>query len=333
MSDASPRSHRTRWILSIAIGLANAYLLSRSDGGPPGYAAADLTPLLHAARMVLAGESPYTGATMLYPMPALLSLIPLTPFSDLHAYAIWGGLASGLITWAAFGRHGPHGIAVTLSRCANRAIVLAQWAPWQYLGALYPGWQVLAAAKPTIGLIVWLYRPTRWAFIGGIILVLLSFVVLPTWLNGWLGHTGRADWYVPALLVWQGGGPLLAFAVLRWRRPEARLLLALAIVPHNFIWYDQLLLFLVPTRPRELWSLCVLSWVSAVVANYFFQRAGIPEPAGQIAFRAPIVALLYLPSLAMTLRRPNEGPAVPWLEGRIAGLPSWIRGSPAPAAA
>jgi hypothetical protein len=222
-------------------------------------------------------------------------------------------------------------MAVVLSRCANRAIILAQWTPWQYLGGLYPGWQVLAAAKPTIGLIVWLYRPTRWAFIGGIVLVAISFVVLPTWLTEWLGHTGTANWYVPALLVWQGGGPLLVLAVLRWRRPEARLLLGLALIPHNFIWYDQLLLFLVPEKPRELWTLCVLSWISTVVADYFFRRAGIPEPAGQVAFRAPIVALLYIPALLMTLRRANQGKTVPWLEARIARFPSWIRGSASPA--
>ena len=135
---------------------------------------------------------------------------------------------------------------------------------------------------------------------------MLSFVVLPTCHGlAWTHH--GANWYVPALSVWQGGGPLLALAALRWRRPEARLLLGLAIVPQNFIWYDQLLLFLVPTRPRELWTLCVLSWVSMVVAHYYFiGRDPRACRAGRVS-RSHIVALLYLPALAMTLRRPNEG--------------------------
>jgi hypothetical protein len=151
---------------------------------------------------------------------------------------------------------------------------------------------------------------------------------VPTWLPDWLGHGSGVTWYVPAAFVWQGGGPLLLLSLLRWRRPEARLLLALAVVPHNYVWYDQLLLFLVPDKPRQLWAMWALSWASMHVADYYFARAGIPEPAGQIAFRAPVVALLYLPSLAMLLSRRNEGTAPAWLEKRIATLPAWLRGAP-----
>lgn len=294
-----------RVALSLFIGLAVAWGLLHAPTGPDWYAAGDLTPLLRAARMVLAGEDPYTGMTMLYPLPALLVLTPVAPLPVTVTYALWGGLAAGLLVWAAVGRHGLHGLAVPLSWCANRAIVLGQWTVWQYLGGIYPAWQVLAGAKPTLGLVVWCYRPTRWAFIGGAVLAFASFTIQPTWFGQWLGESSGVTWYRPAAMIWLGGGPLLLLAARRWRRPEARLLLALAVVPHNFIWYDQLLLFLVPKTPRELWALCLLSWVSRSVAQYVFTRAGIPEPPGQVAFRAPIVALLYLPALAMVLRRPN----------------------------
>jgi hypothetical protein len=322
----------TRLLLGVALGVVTYQaLLSAPDSpGLEWYVAGDLTPLLQAARIVLAGGDPYPQMTMLYPMPALLTLTPLAWLPMRTAYALWGGLGAGLLVWAAVGRHGPHGMAVWFSWCANRAIILGQWTVWQYLGGLYPGWQVLAAAKPTLGLIVWCYRPTRWAFVGGLILVSVSFVIQPTWLTEWLGEGKGVNWYVPAILIWQGGGPLLLLATLRWRRPEGRLLAALAFVPHNYIWYDQLLVFLVPQRARELWALCVLSWVSRSVAHYFMARSGLAEPAGQATFRAPIVALMYLPALLMVLRRPNEGPAPTWLKRRIASWPTWIRGTPMP---
>jgi len=138
-----------------------------------------------------------------------------------------------------------------------------------------------------------------------VVLCGVSFLLLPTWVQQWLSQTRGVTFYMPAALVWQGGGPLLLLAGLRWRRPEARLLLALACIPHNMIWYDQLLLFLIPASSIELWLLSALSWVSVLVANALMVRWGLPRSAELEALRAPIVALLYLPSLVMVLRRPN----------------------------
>jgi hypothetical protein len=313
-----------RTALAVIVGAFSGALLLRQPA-PPGYEAADLTPILGAARMVLGGRSPYDGPTMLYPLPGVLSVTPFALLPVLWAYALWSGAAAALLTWAAVGRHGVHGLAIVLSKCANRALVLAQWSPWQFLGGLYPGWQVLAVAKPTLGLIVWCYRPTWWAFVGGAGLLALSFVLFPTWFSDWIGHGRAATAYAPAAAIWQGGGPLLLLAALRWRQPEARLLLAMAFVPHNFIWYDQLLLFLIPATAIQLWLLSALSWLSGAVADFYFARAGIPEPEGQLAFRAPIVGLMYLPCLVMVLRRPNVNPTPGCVEQRITRWVQWFR--------
>ena len=313
-----------RAALAVIVGAFFAALLLRQPA-PPGYEAADLTPVLRAARMVLDGRSPYDGPTMLYPLPGVLFVTPFALLPVLWAYALWSGVAAALLTWAAVGRFGLHGLAIIMSKCVNRALVLAQWSPWQFLGGLYPGWQVLAVAKPTLGLIVWCYRPTWWAFVGGAGMLALSFALFPTWFTDWIGHGRAATAYAPAAAIWQGGGPLLLLAGLRWRQPEARLLLAMAFVPHNFIWYDQLLLFLIPATAIELWGLCALSWLSGAVADFFFARAGIPEPAGQMAFRAPIVALMYLPCLAMVLRRPNVRASAGHVEQRITRWLPWFR--------
>jgi hypothetical protein len=304
-----------RLAVSVVVGAFFTLLLARQSL-PRGYEAADLTGVLIGAREVLAGRSPFlssvasdgTGPRMLSPMPAYLIGTPFTLMTDAIARAIWSGLAAAILTWYAISRHGLHGLAILVSRCTERALGLAQWSPFFFAGALAPGWQVILAAKPTIGLVVWCYRPSRWAFIGGAVLCGASFLLLPAWPQQWLSQMHGVNWYVPAAVVWRGGGPLLLLAALRWRRPEARLLLALACVPHNMIWYEQLLLFLVPATAVELWSLSLLSWVSTAVANTAFAQSGLPQSAEVVAFRAPIVALLYLPALAMVLRRPNVAP-------------------------
>jgi hypothetical protein len=324
---AAPSAALPAWVcavLALVLGVAAARTFAPFP--TPHYEAADLTPLWRGARALAAGANPYAAheglrgpiaqnvdPRLLYPLPAVVLLRPTAAWPLATLRAVWTALAVAAITWVALRRFGAHGLAVLGSSCSANAILLSQWSPLFLAGAVWPPLQALAVAKPTLGLIVWAYRPTRWV-LAGLPLVALAFALRPTWLGEWLAAAGGVSYYVPAAAVWQGGGPLLLLAALRWRRPEARLLLALACVPHNLVWYDQLLLFLVPRRAREAWALAALSWVSLVVGRELLVRGGIPEPAGQVAFRAPIVALLYLPALAMVLARPNAGPPLPgWL--------------------
>jgi hypothetical protein len=320
--------------LLVGLGITLAYLLQSADPKP----AKDLTPILMGTRMILQGHSPFvrdvaldgTGARMLYPMPTYLLFTPIAWLPGFVVRALWSGFAAAMLMWLALGRWGIHGVAAVFSRCGALAISIAQFSPYFFFGALIPGWQVIAAAKPTLGFIVWCYRPSWWPFIGGVVLIGGSFLVLPSWLTEWRSQLSGVGWYLPAAAIWRGGGPLLLLAALRWRRPEGRLLLALACVPHNFAWYDQLLVFLVAQRPRELWSLFILSWLAALGSAYaLFDLGYINRPDPFSIFRIPIVALLYLPALMMVLRRPNEGALPRWMEGCIAGWPRWVRGAPA----
>jgi hypothetical protein len=300
-----------RAALAVIVGAFFVVLLGRQSFGGR-YGAADLTPLITGVRTLPA--NPYTAARppvsdqLLYPVPALIVAAPFAALPLPTARALWGGLAAAALTLVALSRFGWHGFAVLASRCAERALALAQWSPWFFMGALVPPVQFIAAAKPTVALMAFAYRPTRWAVIGAVLLGSASFVLRPTWLGEWLAVSLGHPSYTPAVLVWRGGGPLLLAAALRWRRPEARLLLAMALVPHHYVWYDQLLLFLVPRQAREVWALSALSWISLWPASAALATLGLPETGGgQVAFRAPIVALLYLPCLAMVLWRPNEG--------------------------
>lgn len=320
-----------------SLALGGVVLLGYAFGmQTPGNEARDLTPMLDGARTVLDGRSPFIssvtpdgrGARMLYPMPGYLVVTPLAGLADWLARAVWAGLMMGILTWLAVGRWGLHGIAVVFSRPMEVALTLAQWSPWYVIGALSPGWQALAIAKPTLGAIVWCYRPSRWALIGGVVLCGLSFLILPSWYSEWRSQLVGVDWYLPAGAIWRGGGPLLLLAATRWRRPEGRLLLALACIPHNYLWYDQLLLFLVPEKRRELWTLWGLSWFAQLFTTHYFEVYGlIATPRSWEFYRAPMVALLYLPCLVMVLRRPNEGSVPAWLEQRIARFPAMLRRS------
>jgi hypothetical protein len=128
-----------------------------------------------------------------------------------------------------------------------------------------------------------------------------------------LSHRVNDVYWSPVTIV---GGPLLLLALLKWRRPEARLLVALSIAPQLLLFYDQLLLWLVPKTWRESLLLTVLSWIALFIGNKGF---GANPSTREVvsAYATPILLLLFLPSLAMVMRRPNTGD-VP-LTGRTPG--------------
>jgi hypothetical protein len=121
-----------------------------------------------------------------------------------------------------------------------------------------------------------------------------------------LPHAPAGTKRIPITII---GGPVLLLALLRWRRPEARLLLALAIVPQSILFYDQLLLWLVPATMRQSILLSLLSILALILGERGFP-AGAGHAGVTAAYAPMIMALLFLPCLIMVLRRPNvsDGP-------------------------
>jgi hypothetical protein len=107
-------------------------------------------------------------------------------------------------------------------------------------------------------------------------------------------------------------GVLLLAAVARWRRPEARLLTALACIPQTPTFYDHVLVFVVARTARESLVLVVLTF-----AVYFAVAFAAPfetfQQWGDFVANATN-ALIYAPAVIMVLRRPNEGTVPPLLE-------------------
>jgi hypothetical protein len=133
-----------------------------------------------------------------------------------------------------------------------------------------------------------------------------SFALRPAWFAEWWSALAAPTPHiiVPLTVL---GGPFLLLALIRWRRPEARLLAGLACVPQTFSSYDALLLFLIPeTRTQALVLLTATTLVTGII--------GYVGPAATYAatvhkFAALRIALVYLPALAMILLRPNRAAA------------------------
>jgi hypothetical protein len=113
-------------------------------------------------------------------------------------------------------------------------------------------------------------------------------------------------------------GVLLLATLLRWRRPEARLLAALACVPQTPGFYDHVLVFVVPQTTRESLVLAVMTF-----AVYFAVAFASPfdtfQQWGDFVANATLV-FIYAPAAIMVLRRPNEGAVPQVLERALARL-------------
>jgi hypothetical protein len=291
--------------------------------------ATDFQQLVAAARALLAGADPYgvVGPGMvydwpwrlLYPLPAVLIAAPFSaeafPFGVGAMCFVFVGAAS--FTFA-ITHDGLHRVPLLMSVPALWAFWWAQWSPILAAATVLPFLGFVYAAKPTIGIALFAYRPRISALLGIILIVGVSFLAHPDWLAGWLGavsHSDTGHFLIP--IRWPGGA-LVLLALLRWRRPEARLLIAMSLVPQSPTFYDYLPLAFIPGTYRESVTLTVLTYAVMTLTV-------VGAPGYELTQNLPIsastsVLLVYLPCLIMILRRPNEGTLPRWLLRRIPAL-------------
>ena len=312
--DRLPAAWRTlaRRIL-VTIGVAALAAMMSYDAHPSVYAGtpSDFSMLHAAAKAWLSGSDPYeavgpgrsynVGHGLLYPFTAVLASAPFvySPSPD----PLYAACGAALFAWAISGqRRFRFAWFVLLTPAFIYTVRMSQWSGFMTAAALVPLWGFLLAVKPTIGMGLWLAFPSRRAAIGAAVFAILSLILLPTWPASWLAATSAVTHIRPPVLYW--GGPLILLALLRWRRPEARLLAALACMPHTPELYESLYLFLVPSSLGQGALLAALNW------SIIFARRGVPPPAdyaGDMAANGQwMVLLLYLPCVVMVLRRPNS---------------------------
>ena len=331
-----PISRRFGPALTLAVLAAVISLVKSYD--TPGYAS-DLDQLHYAARVLLAGHNTYAAIgpglngpnwhwPLYYPLTAVLMIAPLASLPIVVARAVFSAVSGATLAWAL--ADGPvWRRAVFISGAWMFAVIAGQWAPLFLAAVFVPQLAWVAAAKPTSGLAA-VAGATRWiglvpAVAIGVLLVATSLTVMPSWPLEWW-HATRGASHIRPLISSVLGIPLLAAAT-RWRRPEARLLLVLALVPQNPGIYETVLLFAIPTNGYQATYFVLASWAVAILAPAASSFADFAAFADTM--RWIVLVSMYLPALAMVLVRPNEGEVPAWLERALASSPSWLRGSAA----
>ena len=331
------RDARGTWNRSRAIGGALAIggiVAAISWAAFPFTHGADFAQFHFHARNWLAGRDPYVGGfpimrrtrivpePLFYPFPTLFVLAPFALLPLRAAMALFVGCSTALLSWGILAKS-PERLPMLLGAGFILASGLGQWTPLVTATLLMPTLGFLAVVKPNVGLASVADDPSANRILGGGALLLLSLAFLPSWPSEWLHNLRSMPGHPIPILV--PGGALALLALLRWRRPEARLLVAMACVPQLMYFADQLPLWLVAKTRRESILLSAASLVAWVISLQAFNREG-----GQPAFDSNWLVLLgvYAPALTMVLLRPNTGSVPAFVERRVARWPTWIGGGP-----
>jgi hypothetical protein len=307
--ELTPRE-RLAIALIIALGAGTATMLAFIQR--PEMLARDFTYPLRGAQALLNGLDPYEAIQpsgpppydwpFMYPLTAALVAVPFAVLPMQLAGVLFVTLSVAAFVYVMTkGGMGRCWALLSVPFCLS--VVLAQWGPLMIAGAMNPllGWSL--AAKPTIGLALFAYRPGWRTALAALALVLLAFIVQPDWLTDWVRVARTLDGHpVPATNV-IGAGAVLS--LLRWRRPEARLVGVMALMPQNLYFYDQLPLLLVARTGREAFALTLTSWVA---------WAGMKVQCGAEPFCGAhaepwILACMYLPAAALACFARQATPA------------------------
>lgn len=342
---------RARWLLATLIAVICAfYTWFQHSYFIAQRVAPDSLFLWRAANLLLAGADPWSaeawsqGAALLgatgdpawqvtlqdslyYPIPAVILWLPLAPLPFLAASTLFNA-AGAFVFVMAVTRDG----LVRAWMCGSVPFMFAmrfgQWSPLIAAAWVYPWLAGILVAKPNLGLPVFLARPSWRAAALCSAMLILPTVFAPSWVSGWLQNVstdmGRSTPHPAPVTLFFGAGAVLLLAALRWRRPEARLFLALACLPQLPYWADQLPLMLIAQTRRE-----VLGMLLVTLIGFSGWLAVAPGTGDFVDTIRPVAVLCtYLPALLVILRRRNAGRTSDrveqWLVPR---LPQFLRGS------
>ena len=309
-------SLRQRLALAAAAAIMTAvYVLyfdfSTHQLGPGG---SDFDQLWFAARALWNGSNPYDvigpgrqfnwAWPLLYPLPAIVAVLPIAWLPLLAARALFAAASVGTLAFA-LSRRGAGMLAILGSaavidaaRAGQLSLLLTAAVMLSWLAFVFP-------LKPPLGIALLAASPTRRslvvALVGGTVLTIAAFIAQPAWVISWIAVLRTTSHMrAPALEL---GGPLLLLALLRWRRLDARILLACALVPHTPALYDVVPVGLVARNFRE--SLVYALLTHAALFSQHFLVPGLPPSAAATMAARILNITVYLPALLAILTRPN----------------------------
>lgn len=269
----------------------------------------DFDLLYHSAVSLTEGMNPYRSTLgnlrypLFYPLPAVLVAIPFTALPIALARPAFD-IAVGWTFAYALWRQAPYALLAVFSGAYIFAMRAGQTTPLVVAASLIPVLGFLLTVKPNTGLACWIARPSRYAAIGGLGLLALTVLLLPSWpLDWWAAIQSQSQHIRPPIL--RPFGWLLLLAAFRWRTSGGRLLLALAVIPQNSLPHELVPLVLIPGNAVEMAVYVVGSWIAVALTSVGQEHA--TSLTGLVVEVWPVLLLsVYLPMLYLVLRRPAD---------------------------
>ena len=281
---------RWRLLVSAAVGIATGtfcwFLMKRLNQG-----AADFSWAIRQASDLLAGRNPYQREMQLYPLPAALFGLPFTKVPAAVAAGIFYGLSSAAL---AFGitRFGYHRLLIFAAYPYWSGMLTVQWIPLIMASAFLFPLSPSVLAKPQIGLPIALTRMGRKGAVICVCVLILSFLVMPHWVQAWLGQAQTYVHFIPLLVF---PGMVLALALIQYKDRDAWLLFLTACMPQRW-FYDAFVLWLIPRTRRAIIFTAGISWIPGIWRWYH-----TPQHVNEVG-RAMILCF-YIPILVDVLLR------------------------------
>ncbi len=306
---------RSRLAISCMFGLAAA-ALCYVELVHRNQLAADYTWVWRGAHDLLAGRNPYQNpdigighpypwnALLFYPLPAVFAAIPTVWLPALWAGVVFIGVSFAGLAFALLGKDSWR-LMMLLSAPAFCAIRSAQWSPLLIALSLVPALASIAPIlKPNLGIPLFIMSGQKKRVVAGVVVLIASLIVLPSWPLGWLHSLGTNTSRIPLAIF--PLGPVMLIALVAWRRPVAWTFLLFALMPQRLVWYDQLPLLMLPKTWRQSSLVFVTSWLGFIGWNL----TGAVQKVHMLDDTvAPwVLASVYLPLLLVVLWecRPSE---------------------------
>jgi hypothetical protein len=274
----------------------------------------DFDRLYASAAHLVRGENPYPPGTgsFPYPLPAVLLAVPFTAIPLNFARPIFDILIGWAFAFALWKYRGSYALLAVVSGAYLFAMASGQTTPLMVAASLVPALGFLLAVKPNTAGALWIARPSWMAIVGVSAFLAVSLVVLPSWpLDWWMAWPLDNTRWVPPIL--RPFGFVLLLAALRWRTPEARLILAIAFIPQTTLPYELVSLALIPANRLEMGIYVAGSWIAVAAADRLnltpdlAEWAAIGWPVTLCAVYLPMLYLVLRPTLSLRFRRHSGG--------------------------
>lgn len=300
------RTHR----LARSVGLGVVFAALTAIYGMQRVQTSDVMQLWCAAGAWVEGVDPYGvvgpgrrcdwSFPLLYPMTAVLAVLPLVWLPLRVVDPIVVGLGVGALAWVLMRpRLDDPRLLVFVSGASTHLLQTSQWSPLLCAVARNPAFSWLLACKPTLGLALLAAYPSWHAPLGMAAFTVLSLWAWPSWPREWLAALPAGTHLVAPIT--RPGGFLLPLALWRWRLPEARLLVAWACMPQTPQFYEAIPLFLIPRTWLEAGFLTAGTYLAGYLT--LRQRPFASYDAYMDTAGLWMLWLLYFPCLAMILLR------------------------------